>query len=77
MKKGTWNCGYGNSMAPITAGVTSNEVTVTILCLRGTRRTLRDSRGKLKSGDPSPTPPIAGNQIIKENGEWKWYGNQK
>ena len=79
MKKGDQELWYRYSQfSPLTAGITSNEVTVTMFEPQGDKAYLAGFyAGKLKSGDPSPTPPIADNQLIKENGEWKWFGNQK
>jgi hypothetical protein len=78
MKKGDQELWYRYSpMSPLTAGVTSATVTVTMIEPQGDKAYLAGFYGgKLKSGPPGISP-IADNQIIKENGEWKWYGNQK
>ena len=64
--------------SPIQLGITSATLTVTIFEPRGDKAYLAGFHGgKLKSGAPGPTPPLTNNQLIKENGEWKWYGNQR
>ncbi len=64
--------------SPIQLGITSATVTVTIFEPLGDKAYLAGFfGGKPKSGGPGPTPPIADNQLIKENGQWKWYGNHK
>jgi hypothetical protein len=64
--------------SPVQLGITSAAVTVTIFEPLGDKAYLAGfMSGKPKSGAPGSTPPINDNQIIKENGQWKWYGNQK
>jgi hypothetical protein len=64
--------------SPVQLGITSAATTVTIFEPQGDKAYLAGFQtGNLKSGAPGPTPPIADNQIIKENGQWKWFGNQK
>jgi hypothetical protein len=33
--------------------------------------------GKAQKQRPCPNSPIGENQIVKENGQCKWFGNQK
>jgi hypothetical protein len=63
--------------SPIVVGVASNEITVTVFEPHGDKAYLAGFVGyTLKAGPPGDTPfPIP--QIIKEDGQWKWYGNQK
>jgi hypothetical protein len=64
--------------SPLRAGISSMKVTVTVFEPAEDKAYLAGFiSGKLKSGVPSPDLPIGDNQIIKENGQWKWYGNQK
>jgi hypothetical protein len=78
MKKGDQELWYRYSpFSPITAGVTSMEVTVTMFEPQGDKAYLAGFYGGKPKSGPTVTPPIADNQIIKENGQWKWYGNQK
>lgn len=79
MKKGDQELWYRYSpYSPLQLGITGATVTVTIFEPQADKAYLAGFHGgKPKSGAPGPTPPIADNQIIKENGQWKWYGNQK
>jgi hypothetical protein len=64
--------------SPVQLGITSAATTVTIFQPRGDKAYLAGFQtGNPKSGAPGPTPPLDDNQIIKENGQWKWCGNQK
>jgi hypothetical protein len=64
--------------SPIQLGVTSASVTVTMFEPRGDKAYLAGFMGgKDRNGSSRATPPINDNQIVKENGQWKWYGNQK
>ena len=64
--------------SPIRLGVTSRKATVTIFEREGDKAYLAGFQGgQFKSGANAPPWPIAHNQLIKENGEWKWFGNQR
>jgi hypothetical protein len=64
--------------SPIQSGITSADVTLTIFEPQGNKAYLAGFfGGKLKSGAPCLASPINNNQLIKENGQWRWYGNQK
>jgi len=79
MYKGDMEQWYRNDpFSPIQLGITSGTLTVTIFEPRGDKAYLAGFfGGKLKGGAPGPTSPINDNQLIKENGQWKWFGNQK
>jgi len=64
--------------SPVQRGISSASVTVTIFEPRGDKAYLAGYMGgSFKAGPSGETPPINDNQIIKENGQWKWYGNRK
>jgi hypothetical protein len=65
--------------APTKRGVISNEITVTVFEPQGDTKAHIDGFGtsKTKSDANGMKAPMAYQQIIKENGQWKWYGNQK
>jgi hypothetical protein len=64
--------------SPLQRGISSASVTVTIFEPRGDKAYLAGFMGgNFKTGPSGVTPPINDNQIIKENGQWKWYGNRK
>jgi len=64
--------------SPLKAGIESGSTTITIFEPQGEKAYLTGfPAGKLKSGAPWPETPLGDRQIIKENGQWKWYGNQK
>jgi hypothetical protein len=64
--------------SPLKVGIESGETTITIFEPQGDKAYLTGfPAGKLKSGAPWPETPLGDRQIIKENGQWKWYGNQK
>ena len=64
--------------SPLQAGLASLNTTVTVFEVRGDQAYLSGfNGGKLKSGAPAPITPLGNMQIIKENGQWKWYGNHK
>ena len=63
--------------SPVVLGVTSQEITVTVYELQGDRTYLAGFvAGKYKDGTPFVNP-LGQQDMIKENGQWKWYGNQK
>jgi hypothetical protein len=65
-------------ISPIQAGLTSFGITVTRFELQGDKAYLAGfGTAELLNGAPAPAAPISGSQIIKESGQWKWYGNQK
>ncbi len=64
--------------SPLKVGIESGKTTITIFEPQGNKAYLTGfPAGKLKSGAPWPETPLGDRQIIKENGQWKWYGNQK
>ncbi len=64
--------------SPLKAGIESGKTTITIFEPQGNKAYLTGfPAGRLKSGAPWPETPLGDRQIIKENGHWKWYGNQK
>lgn len=64
-------------LSGVVAGVASNEMTVTVFEPQGDRAYLAGFiAGTLKSGAPFLSP-MNQQHMIKENGQWKWYGNQK
>ena len=64
--------------SPIQLGITSADVTLTIFEPQGDKAYLAGFfGGKLKSGAPGPASPINNSRLVKENGQWKWFGNQK
>jgi hypothetical protein len=63
--------------SPITAGSDSWQATVMFFEAQGDKAYLAGFfGGKLKTGAPTGSV-IPDNQIIREDGKWKWYGNQK
>jgi len=64
--------------SPIQQGFTACTYTVTYFEPQGDKAYLAGFRGgKLKSGADASPFPIGDNRLINENGQWKWYGNQK
>lgn len=64
--------------SPLKAGIESGHTTITIFEPQGDQAYLTGfPSGKLKTGAPWPETPLGDRLIIKENGQWKWYGNQK
>jgi hypothetical protein len=63
--------------SPVVGGVTSQEITVTAFEPQGDRAYLAGFvAGKFKS-ETSFVNPLGQQHMIKENGQWKWCGNQK
>jgi len=59
-------------------GVTSMSATVTVFESHGDKAYIDGFFTSKYKEDPTPvTAAMANQQIIKENGQWKWYGNQK
>lgn len=59
-------------------GVTSSSATVTVFEAQGDKAFIDGFYTEKSKDDPTPvTPFMCLQQIIKENGQWKWYGNQK
>ena len=64
-------------LSPVVVGVTSQEITVTVFEPQGDKTYLAGFvAGKFKSGT-SFVNPLGQQHMIKENGQWKWCGNQK
>jgi hypothetical protein len=64
--------------APTRRGAISSEATVTIFEPQGEKAYVDGFLLSKTKGDADATKgPMAYQQIIKENGQWKWYGNQK
>jgi hypothetical protein len=64
--------------APTKRGVISSEATVTVFESQGDKAYVDGFFLSKAKGDTDATKgPMAYQQIIKENGQWKWYGNQK
>jgi hypothetical protein len=78
MKKSGQEQFYRSSpFSPVVLGVTSQEITVTVFEPQGDRTYLAGFvAAKLKDGTPLVNP-LGQQHMIKENGQWKWYGNQK
>ena len=64
--------------APTKRGAISIEITVTVFEPQGDKAYIDGfGVGKAKGDTDATKGPMAYQQIIKENGQWKWYGNQK
>jgi hypothetical protein len=64
--------------SPIQKDVISEEPTVTVFEPRGDKAYVDGFFLMRAKGDANALKtPMSFQQIIKENGEWKWYGNQK
>jgi hypothetical protein len=64
--------------APTKRGVISSEATMTIFEPQGDKAYVDGFfLSKAKDDADATKGPMAYQQIIKENGQWKWYGNQK
>ena len=64
--------------APTKRGAILFEVTATVFEPQGDKAYIDGfSVGKTKGDADTTKGPISYQQIIKENGQWKWYGNQK
>jgi len=64
-------------LSPVVAGITTQEITVTLFEPQQDKTYLAGFVvGKYKSGTPFVNP-LGLQHVIKENGQWKWYGNQK
>jgi hypothetical protein len=64
--------------SPIQRGVTLSEAIVTFFETQGDKAYLDGFYNSKGRDDTKPLKlPIGGQQIIKENGRWTWYGNQK
>ena len=65
-------------ISPIQLGVTSSEPTVTIFEAQGDKAYVDGFyTSKMRNAANAVRIPMNNQQIIKENGQWKWYGNQK
>jgi hypothetical protein len=59
-------------------GLSSADTTITVYVDQGNKAFLAGFvSGKTKDGERLPDLALNGEWIIKENGQWKWYGNQK
>ena len=64
--------------SPIQKDVISEEPTVTVFEPRGDKAYVDGFWLRKAKGDADAVKiPMFFQQIIKENGQWKWYGNQK
>jgi hypothetical protein len=63
--------------SPLVGGVASNDITVTLFEPQGDRAYLAGFVAYTLKAGPPGTIPWAIQQIIKEQGQWKWFGNQK
>jgi hypothetical protein len=79
MNKAFWEQVWRNEPdSPIQRGVTSCEATVTVFEPHGDKAYIDGFIMHKEKGDASSlTGPMMFQQIINENGQWKWYGNQK
>jgi hypothetical protein len=80
MKKAFFEQYFRNDPSSATKrGVISSETTVTVFEPQGDNKAYIDGFGTSKRKDDANDikAPMAYQQIIKENGQWKWYGNQK
>jgi hypothetical protein len=79
MNKGIMEQWFRNDrFSPIQRGVTLSEATVTFFETRGDKAYLDGFYSSRGGTDPKPLKlPMGGQQIIKQNGRWMWYGNQK
>jgi len=65
-------------LSPLNTGIVSEEVTVTIFEAHGDRAYIDGFFLLTKKGDAKPVKgAMYFQQIINENGQWKWFGNQK
>jgi len=75
---GMWYQGFPDSPMNYKGGVTSMSATVTVFEPHGDTAYIDGFFPTKFKDDPTTVTPAMGNvQIIKENGQWKWYGNQK
>ncbi len=65
--------------SPVQRGVTSSEATVTIFEARGDTAYVDGFFASKARAHPDMIVkgPLGFQQVIKENGQWKWYGDQK
>ena len=67
-----------NPFSPIQRGTISCEPTVTVFEAQGDKAYVDGFNLEKSKGDANPIKmPMSFQQIIKENDQWKWYGNQK
>jgi hypothetical protein len=67
-----------NPVSPIQRGVTSCEGTVIVFEAQGDKAYVDGFFSTKGRDDAKPLKgPMNFQQIIKENGQWKWYGNHK
>jgi hypothetical protein len=65
-------------ISPIQTGITSCEATITVFEHREDKAYIDGFFMAKVRGDASPLQfPMRWQQIINENGQWKWFGNQK
>ena len=79
MKKAILEQWFRNDrFSPIQRGVTSSEATVTFFEAQGDKAYLDGFYSSKGRDDAKPLKlPMNGQQIIKENDQWKFYGNHK
>jgi hypothetical protein len=63
--------------SPLIGGVASNDITVTLFEPQGDRAYLTGFVAYTLKAGPPGAAPWAIQQITKEQGQWKWFGNQK
>jgi hypothetical protein len=67
-----------NPASPVQMGVTSSEPTVTIFEARGDKAYVDGFyTSKTRAAADAVKGPMGFRQVIKENGQWKWYGDQR
>lgn len=75
---GMWYQSFPDSPMNYKGGITSMSTTVTVFEPQGDKAYIDGFFPTKFKDDPTLVTPAMGNeQIIKENGQWKWYGNQK
>lgn len=73
-----WYMGAPDNPTKRSGGVTWNSATVTVFEPHGDKAYIDGFWTEKCKDDPTPVMPLMTfQQIIKENGQWKWYGNQK
>lgn len=79
LRKANYEQWFRNDPAsPVNRAVTSSEATVTVFEAHGDKAYLDGFFSGKGRDDPKPMKvPILYRQIVKEGGQWKWYGNQK
>jgi hypothetical protein len=81
LNNGTKKSGYeqvfkSHPLSPVVLGTSSHEITITVIETQGDKVYLagfvvgKDKRGPFVN-------PLVLQYLTKENGQWKWYGNQK